>query len=96
MELNLKVRVRKEGGWFVISDDKYGITTQGRTMKEAILNFHDAFSICFEDSDWREIHGLPALTPAPGNMEVNPLAQVAACFGPKIDPRLVQSAGILC
>lgn len=56
MDIVLNIQIDKEGNWFVIHDLKYGVATQGKTIQDAICNFHDAFESCFADSDWRQIH----------------------------------------
>ena len=52
----MDLEVWKEGKFILISNKKYGITTQGKSLREALINFQDAFLICIHDADWRHVH----------------------------------------
>jgi hypothetical protein len=56
--MEMIVKTWKEKKYIIISSEKYGITTQGLNLKEAILNFQDAFLTCISDPDWRNIHSI--------------------------------------
>lgn len=58
MALNVDVQIKREKKWFVIRSDKYHITTQGKSVAEAMANFLDAFSLCYSDHDWLAAHGV--------------------------------------
>ena len=58
MALNVDVQIKREKKWFVIRSDKFHITTQGKSMAEAMANFLDAFSLCYTDADWLSAHGM--------------------------------------
>ncbi len=49
----VRVEIQKEGKWFVISSQKLGITTQGKSIPNAVSNFKEALGLCLSDSDWR-------------------------------------------
>lgn len=59
MALNVDVQIKKDKKWFVIRSDKYHITTQGKSMADAMANFLDAFSLCYSDADWLAAHNMP-------------------------------------
>ena len=52
------MKIKREGKFIIISNEKYGITTQGKSFREALFNFKDAFLICIHDPDWRHIHSM--------------------------------------
>ena len=102
MQLSVPVHIEREGDWYVISNDEYGVATQGRTVKQAILNFYDAFMTCCEDRDWRQIHGLPIDLPIeqpPVQLEPSSLVICRGQntnIGSAINPSLLQASQMLC
>ncbi|EMA45166.1 hypothetical protein C448_07724 [Halococcus morrhuae DSM 1307] len=45
-----EITITEDDGWFVISDEESGVTTQGETKLEALLMLADAFA-GYEDTD---------------------------------------------
>jgi len=63
--IELPIKIKRQGKWLVISSEKIGITTQGRTPREAWANFYEAVTLCFSDSEWREAHNIKAVSQPP-------------------------------
>ncbi|MFH1306542.1 MAG: hypothetical protein ABIH83_02705 [Candidatus Micrarchaeota archaeon] len=62
-EVILSILISKEDDLYVITDKKFSITSQGKSVSEAIKNFYGAFESCYTDPDWRKIHSMPAKKP---------------------------------
>jgi predicted RNase H-like HicB family nuclease len=56
--MQMELKLWKEGKFIIISNEAYGITTQGRSLREALINFQDAFITCIHDRDWRQQHSI--------------------------------------
>lgn len=53
--MDVDVLVWREGGYYIIKSGLFGTVTQGRTLKEAIENFREAFELSLEDADFRRM-----------------------------------------
>ena len=101
VELSLDVIIQKEGRWYVISDKKYGVTTQGRTVREAIFNFYEAFEMCYDDPDWRAIHHVNAPEMEQKIVEAVPrkvdaFVQTSTSFWQTVAPYILQRVQMFC
>lgn len=56
--MKMKIKVWREGKFIIISSREYGITTQGKSFQDALINFQDALLTCFHDPDWRHLHSI--------------------------------------
>ncbi|VVC01351.1 Uncharacterised protein [uncultured archaeon] len=96
------LNITRDGGWFVIADKAFGITTQGKTQSDAVSNYLDAFHTCFEDADWRRLHNLNESaklafsidSPKSVQMVVVQLAEASSRLRPKARARSVQPLGL--
>ena len=94
--------ITKDGGWFVIQDKAFGITTQGKTQSGAVSNYLDAFHTCFEDADWRSLHNLDESAKLAFSIDsknsvqamVVQLAKASGHLRPKARARAVQPLGV--
>ena len=95
VEISLDVIIKKEGKWYVISDKQFGVTTQGKTMNEAIFNFYEAFEMCFSDADWRVMHHVNMFEAEKRVVEekvpkVDAFVKISTSFWQTVTPYLLQ------
>ena len=94
--------ITRDGSWFVIRDKAFGITTQGKSQADAVSNYLDAFHTCFEDADWRKLHGLAESAKLAFSIDsqkavqavVVQLAEASGRLRPKARARAVQPLGL--
>jgi predicted RNase H-like HicB family nuclease len=64
--MKIGVTVHKEGNWYIAADPVTGVASQGKSCKEALKNFEEAFGLWFENAEeWekeRAIKGEPVAT----------------------------------
>ncbi len=53
--MKIDVVMWREGTWLVVKSPKFGTTTQGRTLREAINNFKEAFELSLEDDEFKRM-----------------------------------------
>ena len=58
MSVKSTVYIQKEDNWYVATSIETGVTSQGRTIYEAISNLSEALSLYYEDN-------IPENTPSP-------------------------------
>jgi len=90
MGIQLRYDLRKEGNMFVISVEKFGIATQGKTEKEAIANLIEAATLCFEDPDWRRIHKV-SYSDSRESQVLSDVPQITQDLGKRIGTLVLQS-----
>lgn len=54
-EMRINVLIWREDDAFIVRSVDFGTTTQGRTMREAMSNFKEAFELSMEDEDFRRM-----------------------------------------
>jgi len=64
--MKIGVTVHREGKWYIATDPISRVTSQGKTCKEALKNFKEAFELWFECAEeWekdRALKGEPIAT----------------------------------
>lgn len=67
--MRLTAAVTKEKDWFVARCLEVEVTSQGKTMEEALSNLHEALELYFEDDQPIEPFESPII--APLDVEIN-------------------------
>jgi len=49
--LKVGVVIHKDGDWYVAIDPVTGVASQGKSVDEALRNFHEAFELWFENAE---------------------------------------------
>jgi predicted RNase H-like HicB family nuclease len=68
--LRLTAEITKDGEWYVARCLEVEVTSQGRTVEEALSNLHEVLELYFDDVPNIEPFSTPII--APVEIEVNP------------------------